>query len=217
MEFESTNMSTIQLTIPTEKVFDTLLETPELPECTLELTETRSLCDEYFDTPNRALATARETLRFTSVGGHHFAIYHRLTRPGKLLAPQHERVARLNQSDYDAAKAGDRSHPVFGEVGQAHLGALIVQLTRRSVFLSRLYRIDDTRFELGIETVTYESGGSKATERLVNLELIEGHQAVLDAIEAYLKIEYQLELVVDRPLVRGQRLIEAGLGLPRQA
>ncbi len=198
--------STITLAVPEQATFAQLADLTELPECMLEVTEVRVLADTYLDTAGAALTARQSTLRLATVGIHHFLIYEQRQRSGTQLASTHEHVERLTIAEHAVQLAGDRSHPLYQTVAADAPGPLREQLTRRSTFRSTLFRVGESRFELGLETVRYERAGRFVSDELVALQLIEGDPDVVRAIAAYLKAEYQLTVTAESPLARGQRL-----------
>ncbi len=203
MEFITSTMTTIQLTVPTPEAFTAMIELKELPEATLEITETREIIDDYLDTSDFALVKHGSALRLSMVGSHHFLIYNAKKHPATLLAYESEQVERLSPSEFDAQRSGDRNHELYSEIATQTPGELQSSIVRRSTLQSRLFRVGETRFELALEAIVYEADGRQAGEQLVTLELIEGSFDILSAMATYLSEEFGLQPVVDAPYHRG--------------
>ena len=206
MEFEETGVTTIQLTIPNEETFKQLVELTELPECTLEVAETRHICDTYLDTPTLGLLDQGMDCRLSEVDQHHFLIFNEIKAQGKFLKAASEHVERLNPDDYQAEIQGKRSHPLYTTISKYASGELVPKLVRRATFASRLFKVGESRFELGLESIAYERDGKDATEQLVSLDIIQGDPDVIEAIAQFLKDKFELEFVSDKPFERGMRL-----------
>lgn len=211
MEFESDpqSMSTITYAVPDQATFERLIDVADLPECTLEVAETRELVDQYLDTPAQQLRAVGSTLRLATVGEHHFLIYLQRRHPNTLLASTREIVERLSTDELAAQLAGDQAHPLYATVARDVPGELSIQLVRRSTFQSKLFRVGETRFELGLEAVVYSGEGKSRAEQLVSLELIEGDPDVLAAIGEHLRNEFDLLPVFVDPFTRGLELVSS--------
>lgn|GEM_PF-3936707 len=208
MEFESTGVSTIYLRIPTQAIFEQLIDLKDLPESVLELAETRELVDEYLDTEDLALSALGMDLRTTIVAKHHFLIFNEIKRPGTLLASATEHVERLTPPEYAAARLGDRSNKLFSLAAGYAKAPLAPVLHRQATFQSRLFKVGETRFEFGLEAVVYQRNGKTVTEQLASLDLIQGDQEILEAMAHYLEDEFELGRTYESTLVRGVRLVD---------
>ena len=206
MEFEATGATTIYLHIPNEETFKQLVELKDLPECTLEISEKREICDTYLDTPKYGLLDQEMDFRLSRVDAHHFVIFNEVKARGKFLKAASEHVERLAPNDYQQALVGERENPLFTVAADHVTDALVPKLERRSILLSRIFKVGESRFEMGLETIVYDREGKQATDQLVSLDAIQGNEEVIEAIASYLKEKFDLSFVSEVPLARGMRL-----------